>query len=81
MNARKRSELEKLLSDPATSFWLKAALRSALTRDPLDAERDAGTLYLLLRCRAEQALKGEFPRPRSRDAVPRNFGGDAEGRR
>lgn len=59
MNARKRSELEKLLSDPATSFWLKAALRSALTRDPLDAERDSGTLYLVLRCRAEQALTGE----------------------
>lgn len=78
---RKRSELEKLLSDPATSFWLKAALRSALTRDPIDAERDAGTLYLFLRCRAEQALKGEFPRPRLRDAVPGNLEGDAKGRR
>lgn len=79
MNARKRSELEKLLSDPATSFWLKSALRSALTRDPLDAERDAGTLYLMLRCRAEQALKGEFPRPRSRNAGPGNFGSDVQG--
>ncbi len=59
MNARNMSELEKLLSDPATSFWLKAALRSALTRDPLDAERDAGTLNLVLRCRAEQALSAE----------------------
>ena len=66
MMDQKKSELEKLLSDQATSFWLKAALRSALTRDPLDAERDAGTLYLLLRCRAEQALKGDFVTARPR---------------
>jgi hypothetical protein len=59
MMDQKKSELDKLLSDPVTSFWLKAALRSALTRDPLDAERDAGTLYLVLRCRAEQALTAE----------------------
>lgn len=51
-----RSEFETLLADPATSFWLKDALRSALTRDPVDAERDAEILYVLLRCRAERAL-------------------------
>lgn len=52
--------VEKLLTDPATSFWLKTALRAAMTRDPIDAERDASTLYLVLRCRAEQSLKGRF---------------------
>ena len=66
MTKQKRSEIEKLLGDPATSFWLKAALRAALTRDPIDAERDAGTLYLVLRCRAEQALKGDFVTARHR---------------
>lgn len=63
---RKRSEIEKLLDDQATSFWLKAALRAALTRDPIDAERDAGTLYLILRCRAEQALKSDVVTARPR---------------
>ncbi|RIA46262.1 hypothetical protein DFR49_0797 [Hephaestia caeni] len=63
---RKRSEIEKLLEDPATSFWLKAALRAALTRDPIDAERDASTLYLVLRCRAEQALKSDLATARPR---------------
>lgn len=58
--------VEKLLSDPGTSFWLKAALRAAMTRDPIDAERDAGTLYLVLRCRAEQALKHDVGQGRPR---------------
>lgn len=66
MMDQRGSELDKLLGDPATSFWLKAALRAALARDPLDAERDAGTLYLVLRCRAEQALKFDVTPARPR---------------
>jgi hypothetical protein len=33
--------IEEILDDRAASFWLKAALRSALIRDPVDAANDA----------------------------------------
>lgn len=33
--------IEEVLDDRAASFWLKAALRSALSRDPVDAANDA----------------------------------------
>ena len=41
-------EIEKILADPAASFWLQAALRSALARDPVDAANDAEVLARLL---------------------------------
>jgi hypothetical protein len=46
--------IEEILRDPSASFWLKAALRSALARDPVDAANDAEVLALLLdrRCRS-----------------------------
>ncbi len=42
-----------VLADPAASFWLKDALRSALKRDPVDSANDAEVLAKLLdeRCR------------------------------
>jgi hypothetical protein len=45
---------EEVLRDPSASFWLKAALRSALARDPVDAANDAEVLARLLdqRCRS-----------------------------
>ncbi len=45
---------EDTLRDPAASFWLKDALRSALSRDPVDAANDAEVLARLLeqRCRS-----------------------------
>ena len=45
---------EEVLRDPAASFWLKNALRSALARDPVDAANDAEVLARLLdrRCRS-----------------------------
>lgn len=45
---------EDILRDPAASFWLKDALRSALSRDPVDAVNDAEVLARLLeeRCRS-----------------------------
>jgi hypothetical protein len=44
--------IDEILADPAASFWLKAALRSALSRDPVDAANDADVLahVLELRC-------------------------------
>jgi hypothetical protein len=46
--------IEEVLRDPSASFWLKAALRSALARDPVDAANDAEILARLLdrRCRS-----------------------------
>lgn len=46
--------IEEVLRDPSASFWLKAALRSALVRDPVDAANDAEVLARLLdrRCRS-----------------------------
>jgi hypothetical protein len=44
---------EEILEDPAASDWLKAALRSALERDPVDALNDA----LLLAATLEERLR------------------------
>jgi len=49
-------EIEEVLADPAASYWLKAALRSALSRDPLDAAHDADTLARLLYRRCQEVL-------------------------
>jgi hypothetical protein len=53
-NADELPEIEQVLADPAASFWLKAALRSSLSRDPVDAANDSDILARLLeqRCRA-----------------------------
>ncbi len=40
--------IEDVLADPAASHWLKAALRSALARDPVDAANDSAVLAQLL---------------------------------
>jgi hypothetical protein len=40
--------IDEVLADPAASYWLKAALCSALRRDPVDAANDSETLTRLL---------------------------------
>jgi len=47
----------EILEDPAASFWLKDALRSALSRDPVDAANDADVLARVLECRCHNTLK------------------------
>jgi hypothetical protein len=49
-------EIATVLKDPAASFWLKAALRSALARDPVDAANDADLLCRLLARRCDEIL-------------------------
>jgi len=46
-----------ILDDPAASFWLKAALRSARSRDPVDAANDADLLAQVLGLRLRSILK------------------------
>lgn len=47
-----RDDVDQVLSDPSTSYWLRDALRSAMVRDPVDAARDALVLARLLEDRA-----------------------------
>jgi hypothetical protein len=48
--------IEEILSDPSASYWLQNALRSALSRDPVDAANDADILARLLDRRCRQIL-------------------------
>lgn len=43
----------ELLADPASSKWVRLALRSALDRDPVDAANDAEVLARVLARRLE----------------------------
>jgi hypothetical protein len=52
----KQLEIGQVLADSAASFWLKDALRSALTRDPVDAANDAEVLAQLLDQRCQEIL-------------------------
>ena len=45
-----------ILASPWSSSWLTAALRAALTRDPVDAARDAELLCRVLGARATSIL-------------------------
>lgn len=45
--------VQRLLTAPDVSSWLKDTLRSALQRDPVDAARDAELLHQVLSVRAD----------------------------
>jgi hypothetical protein len=62
LNENDEPTIEQILCDPAASYWLKSALRSALLRDPIDAANEAEVLAQLLdrRCRA---LLAKDPEP------------------
>ena len=49
--------IEDVLRNPAASFWLKTALRTALERDPVDAANDAEMLLRLLDAELRALLK------------------------
>ncbi len=44
-----KDDIAKVLADRAASYWLKNAITTALTRDPVDAANDAEKLLLLLK--------------------------------
>ena len=54
-------EVIALIADPATSYWLRDALVSALERDPFDAERDALTLANVLTRNLDALIARHFP--------------------
>jgi len=55
--SEKLPEVEDVLRDPPASFWVKAALRSALTRHPVDAVNDAEFLARILDRRIRRILQ------------------------
>ena len=53
---------DEILIAPDTSLWLKAALTSALDRDPIDAANEAELLAMVLAARANAKLATEMAR-------------------
>lgn len=49
---------ERLINDPGTSTWLRAAVGSALRRDLVDATADAEILLSILAARLEEIQGG-----------------------
>ena len=52
-----RGTIDDILVDPTASLWLKAALRSALSRDPVDAANDADVLARVLNDHCRHSLE------------------------
>ena len=48
---------EAVQNNPACSFWLRDALRTACLRDPVDAVQDAEYLLAVLKHRLEGILR------------------------
>ena len=48
---------DEIFAHLAVSFWLKAALQSALLRDPVDAANDADVLARVLKDRCRHLLE------------------------
>jgi hypothetical protein len=60
MSTQGNPTIDAVLSDSASSDWLKGALRNALNRDPLDAACDAHLLCQLLEQRSDGILESEM---------------------
>jgi hypothetical protein len=56
LGARDLPSTDEVLANPAASFWLKTALRSALSCDPIDAAHDSEILEQLLGQRCDAIL-------------------------
>jgi hypothetical protein len=53
--------IEQVLADHAASFWVRSALRMALTRDPVDAANDAEFVARLLDRKCREILEADVP--------------------
>ena len=63
VEARLHPSIDEILTDPATSRWLKVALETALTCDPVDALNDALLLAVVLEARLRADLGIDADRP------------------
>ncbi|HXS40336.1 MAG TPA: hypothetical protein VN766_09150 [Stellaceae bacterium] len=55
----RKHEIDDVLQDPESSRWLRTALRTALSRDPVEAAADAARLVKVLEKRLSDALREE----------------------
>jgi hypothetical protein len=69
-----KDDIATVLADRAASYWLKNAITTALTRDPVDAANDAEKLLLLLKDLADgiNDAMGNIKRPPSLQLVKRH---------
>jgi hypothetical protein len=56
-------DIQRTLSDPSASDWLKASLLASLSRDPVDAANDADALASMLAERADRVSQAANPAP------------------
>jgi len=49
--------ITELMNDPSTSYWLKDSIKSALTRDIVDALTDAEMLVSILQQKCQEILE------------------------
>ena len=47
-------EIQAIIANPATSYWLSDVLKSGLKRDPLDVANDAEYLAIIFAKRAQK---------------------------
>ena len=72
-------EQQRILDDPAASYWLKDAIRAAAERDIVDALGDAEILFLMLRAEHDQLSGSRSEKPCigcRTGSVPHNQGSD-----
>lgn len=50
-------DAQSVLASPATSYWLKSAIKASLARDPADALNDALVLAAVLDGRLREVLE------------------------
>lgn len=55
-NASTSAKAEDLIADPSTSQWLRDALRTALSRDPVDAANDVEILAAVVVSLCDESL-------------------------
>ena len=47
-------EIQAAIQNPATSYWLRDALKASIHRDPIDVATDAETLAAIFTKRAQE---------------------------
>lgn len=52
-----KQKAEDIQQDPAASYWLKEAVKTAFERDPVDALSDAEQLVLILDGRLTELMR------------------------
>lgn len=68
------AEIQIITTHNASSEWLKWALRTALTRDPIGVANDAEVLFAILTARMNAIIEShEYTPPKAKEAAPEQF--------